>query len=126
MTFNPNQLASYEEARAQRDFLNGYGMEILPFDDERSKDGRVFAPGLFEWLPQREVQPGIYVPKWEGGPTAFPVPQDGERKFLHFRLRNGASGLNVGLTIDKLRRYPTATAYAVQELLREAASMAAR
>ncbi len=36
----------------------------------------------------------IYIPEY-GGP--YVVPEDGPRKFYHFRFQNGAEGFNVGL-----------------------------
>lgn len=74
---------------------------------------------------------GIYVPDWLGGPTGFPVPHyndDATGKkylFLHFRFRNGAQGMNVGLIMDKFRRYPNSPAYVLEALGREAEQLAA-
>lgn len=36
----------------------------------------------------------IYIPQFTNGP--FPTPQDGDKKFYHFRFLNGASGFNAG------------------------------
>jgi hypothetical protein len=40
---------------------------------------------------------------------------------LHFRFTNGREGFNVGLAIDKFKRYPNAASYVLGELAKEAA-----
>ncbi len=121
MTFNDLQLASYKDARELRDWLNAQpqfaGRQILAGDDEH---GVVSVPNVnMPWLPPTVQVPGIYIPKWEGGPTAFPVPHSGDKTFLHYRMANGFSGANVGLIMDKLRKYPTSIQYALDELVKE-------
>lgn len=120
--FNVNQLATYDEARAMRTYLGTIGGGVLDGDDE--KGVQFVANPSMPWLPPTQQIPGIYVPSWEGGPGGFAVPHDGDKRFLHFRFKNGASGMNVGLIIDKFRRYPNSPAYVLGEIAREAASMA--
>lgn len=121
-TFNPAQLATYEQARAVRDFLGTQvGGGVLSGDDEH---GIQTVPNVLFWLPPVQQVPGIYVPPWESGPHADPVPSDGNKKFLHYRFKNGAEGMNVGLIIDKFSRYPNSPDYVIRTLAEEAASMA--
>ena len=73
---------------------------------------------------------GIYIPGWEAGPGGFPAPhyfdeENGKKYyFLHFRFKNGAAGMNVGLIIDRFKRYPTSPAYVLESLAAEAAMLA--
>src|SRR5260370_35141637 len=73
---------------------------------------------------------GIYIPLWVGGPGGFAEPnytdtQSGKKYcFLHYRFRNGAEGMNVGLIMDKFSRYPMSPAYVMGALAAEAQSMA--
>lgn len=73
---------------------------------------------------------GIYTPEWLPGPAGFPEPHYFDEKsgkkyyFLHFRFRNGAEGMNVGLIMDKFRRYPNSPVYVTSVLAAEANSMA--
>lgn len=121
--FNNSQLASYDEARALRTFLGSrLGGGVLDGDDEHGIQ-TVSNPAM-PWMPPTPQVPGIYVPTWEGGPAGFQIPSDGNRKFLHFRLKNGAEGMNVGLIIDKFSRYPNSAEYVLRALADEANSMA--
>lgn len=110
MAFNQNQIASYDEARALRDYLNGTQQfadnQILPGDDQ-SLPAPVPDPN-FPWLPVKEPLIGIYIPAWSNVPGAGPAPNDGDKLFLHFRMTNprqGYKGFNVGLISDKFRRF---------------------
>jgi hypothetical protein len=116
--FNPAQLASYSEARALRSYLNSaMSTKILDADDE--KGAPVLVNPNFPWLPAQPVEAGIYRPKWEGGPAGFPEPRDGDRFFLHFRWSNGFSGQNVGLIVDKFKRYPNSPQYVLDSIRAE-------
>ena len=125
MIFNTNQLASYEQARALRDLLDQHkiGGGILPGDDEV---GVTLTPNLnFPWLPPVPQRVGIYLPVWQSGPGGFSEPNaigpDGAKLlFLHFRFQNGKEGLNVGLILDKFRRYPHSQEYVLGEIAKEA------
>jgi ATPase subunit of ABC transporter with duplicated ATPase domains len=68
---------------------------------------------------------GIYRPMWLSGPGSFPEPsytdENGWKYFyLHYRFKNGGEGMNVGLIIDKFKRYPTSPLYVLSELAKEA------
>lgn len=119
--FNPAQLATYDDARQLRDWLNATPqfakLQVLAGDDQHGIQ-QVVNPNM-PWLPPKAVVPGIYIPAWEGGPGGFPVPHIGDATFLHYRFANGFSGANVGLIIDKFKRYPTAQSYVLDELAKE-------
>lgn len=122
-TFNPAQLATYAQARVLREYFNAnlLGRGIPLGDDE---NGVTLVQNVnFPWLPPVPQKVGIYIPKWEGGPTAFEAPngvnQFGEKLFfLHFLFNNGFTN-NVGLCLDKFRRYPGQNAFVLNELNRE-------
>ena len=73
---------------------------------------------------------GIYTELWLGGPGNFPEPHYFDEKTgqhyypLLFRFHNGAAGMNVGLIMDKFRRYPSSPSYVLSTLAAEANSMA--
>src|SRR5678816_3712480 len=120
MAFNTNQLASYDEARALRDYINSTQQfaenNILAGDDEGSP---VPQPDPnFPWLPPITPKVGIYLPSW--GATGGPIPSDGDKLFLHYRMTNGKEGLNVGLWIDKFKRYPGNPSYVLGQLAADA------
>src|SRR5206468_1117562 len=95
--FNTNQLATWEQAREYANKLTAG--PIVVGNGVKPETG---SPGTS----------GIYLPEWIGGPGGFAEPnytdpQTGTKYFfLHYRFRNGAEGMNVGLIIDKFRRYP--------------------
>ncbi len=123
-TFNPAQLATYAEARALRDAMNNtqsfQANPILPGDDETAP-APVPDPN-FPWLPPKVPNVGIYIPHWESGPHGDVVPNDGDRLFLHYRMKDGKSGFNVGLWIDKFKRYPAAAEYVIRSLAMDVAN----
>ncbi len=47
---------------------------------------------------------GIYIPEYIG---PFATPEEGDRKFYHFRFRNGADGFNAGLVKRTMELFPT-------------------
>ena len=123
-TFNPEQLCSYSEARALRDALNAdprfaAPWNILPGDDEFGN--KPVSNPNFPWLPPTYPQIGIFVPPWEPGPHSDPVPfEPPDRYWLHFRIAaKPAIAFNVGLMIDRFRRYPNAPNYVVGQLSAE-------
>jgi hypothetical protein len=73
---------------------------------------------------------GIYTEYWLGGPGNFPDPHyfdatTGLNYYsLHFRFQNGAAGMNVGLIIDKFKRFPNSPLYVFGCLAAEADAMA--
>ncbi len=121
ITFNPAQLATYNQARALRDFLNFFYFQILPGDDENGTPQPQVDPN-FPWMPPKPVTCGIYLPPWEPGPGGFEEPngvdpETGEKTlYLHYRCANGKEGMNVGLCIDKFKRYPSSPQYVIKAL----------
>jgi hypothetical protein len=125
VTFNPEELATYEEARAIRDLLNSdtrfAGAQILMGDDENGATPQV-NPN-FPWLPPIVPQLGIHRLVWEGGPGGFQEPGISNAKFLHFRFSNGFDGMNVGLVRQKFKAYmlagPAGASYVMDQLAAE-------
>jgi hypothetical protein len=109
-TFNPAQLATLQEAKNLRGRLNSHPeffgtVKVLPGDT----------------LPVGST--GIYLPPWEAGPHSDPIPSGaGGKKFYHLRFSNNFEGMNVGLALDKFRRYPTSPLYVISELAKEVLS----
>ena len=115
VSFNIAQLATWDQARQYAKILSsgpivvGGGVHVENHDPNVS---------------------GIYIPNWSGGPAGFQEPNyidpvtGVKYLFLHFRFVNGASGMNVGLIMDKFKRYPNSPTYVLTALAQEAASMA--
>jgi hypothetical protein len=113
--FNTAQLATWNDARKMASLLSAgpivVGEGVLPESTDPDKSG-------------------IYIPSWDGGPGGFQEPnyvdpQTGvQYLFLHYRFLNGASGMNVGLIMDKFKRYPNSPTYVIMALAQEAASLA--
>jgi hypothetical protein len=113
--FNTAQLATWDQARQYAKTLSsgpivvGGGVHVENHDPKVS---------------------GIYIPSWDGGPGGFAEPFYVDPKtgvkslFLHYRFNNGASGMNVGLIMDKFKRYPNSPVYVLGALAQEAASLA--
>ncbi len=123
-TFNPAQLATYAEARALRDAINHnqrfVANPIIPGDDELAP---VPVPDPnFPWLPPKVPTVGIYIPHWESGPHGDVIPSDGDKLFLHFRMKDGKDGFNVGLWRDKFERYPNSPEYVFMSLAADVAN----
>lgn len=80
------QFTTLEEAKRIARELGAIGGGVLPYDandNERS---------------------GIYIAEYYG---PFATPQEGEKKFYHFRFRNGAEGFNAGLVKRTMEYAPT-------------------
>ena len=113
--FNLAQLSTYDEAR-----------EIA----QKLSAGPIVVGGGVKPENSNQDLSGIYRPSWLPGPGAFPEPNyvdevTGKKYyFLHFRFRNGAEGMNVGLIKDKFRRYPSSPLYVLGQLAQEANEMA--
>lgn len=110
--FNNAQLATWEEARQ-------LVAEITEFGKSFGQIG-----GGIKAENKNPKTSGIYIPEWEGGPLSFPVPSgensEGEPTFwLHLRFVNGREGVNVGLVLDRLRRYPFSHGYVLRALAQE-------
>lgn len=119
-TFNPAQLASYNQARQLREFLNRFNFQILPNDDEHGTPKPQPDPN-FPWMPPKPVECGIFLYPWESGPGGFEEPhgidpETGEELlYLGYKSKNGKQN-NVGLCIDKFKRYPGSPRYVVGAL----------
>jgi hypothetical protein len=115
--FNTNQLATWEQAR---DYAN------------KLTAGPIVVGGGVKPETADPAASGIYLPNWVGGPGGFAEPNytdpltGAKYFFLHYRFRNGAEGMNVGLIMDKFRRYPNSPAYVMMALAAEADAMAWR
>ena len=113
--FNTNQLATWEQARECANKLSG---------------GPIVVGAGVKPETSNPATSGIYLPEWVGGPGGFAEPNYTDPQtgvtylFLHFRFRNGAEGMNVGLILDKFRRYPNSPMYVMGALAAEANSMA--
>ena len=113
--FNRAQLATWQEARDLAAML--------------SRTGEAVGAGV---MPETKdpLTSGIYIPSWLAGPSNFPRPGevDPETKreylWLHLRFRNRAEGVCVGLVLDRLRRYPSAPGYVLQQLAVEVEGLA--
>jgi hypothetical protein len=80
------QFTTFEEAQRIAKEVGAIGGGVLPFQAED---------------PERS---GIYIAEYYG---PFATPEDGERKFYHFRFRNGAEGFNAGLVKRTMEYAPT-------------------
>lgn len=113
--FNTNQLATWEQARVTA---------------EKLMVGPIVVGGGVRPETSDPKTSGIYLPEWSSGPGGFAQPHytdpvTGEKYFhLHFRFRNGADGMNVGLIMDKFRRFPNSPGYVFVALAQEATQMA--
>ncbi len=118
MTYNLAQLATYKQAEALSLYLGTQvGGGVLPGTDEDPNA---------HWPPPG---PGTYRPVWTEAPWSeephYTDPITGDKYFyLHYRYYNGAEGMNVGLMLDKYKRYPASPQYVTSELAKEAAAMA--
>jgi hypothetical protein len=106
-TFNPAQLATWDDARVL----------VVRMNNFRQKTGALLGGGVVPETTDANTS-GIYVPSWTGGPGGFPEPNDVEnlKYWLHFRFANGVSGVNVGLILDKLARYGNNEMYVFSSL----------
>lgn len=113
--FNPAQLSTWDKARDLA---------------ARLSEGPIVVGGGVMPETSDPKTSGIYIPEWLGGPGQFPEPSgadeaSGEKTyFLHYRFRNGAKGMNVGLIADRFRRYPTSPIHVLSGLAEEAAMLA--
>lgn len=115
--FNTNQLATLEQARE-------YAVKL-------GAGPIVVGGGVLPETSDPAIS-GIYLPSWSGGPAGFEEPNytdpvtGAKYFFLHYRFHNGAAGMNVGLIMDKFRRYPNSPFYVMSALAAEADSMAVK
>ncbi len=101
-TFNDNELATWQQARELVAQINQF----------RQSSGVSMAGGVMPETTDPNTS-GIYVPSWSGGPGGFPEPSDepNAKFWLHYRFASGRAGVNVGLILDKIRRYGGNTVY---------------
>ena len=117
VAFNIAQLATWEQAREYANKLSA---------------GPIVVGGGVKPETSQTATSGIYLPEWLPGPAGFPEPYYTDEKtgktyqYLHFRFRNGAEGMNVGLIMDKFSRYPNSPLYVLSALAAEADSIAVR
>lgn len=113
---NTNQLSTIEQARALVAELNArnIGGGVLP----EFNSGTPAAPDF------RNERSGIFLLPWLPGPGNFPEPRFGDALPYLLKFNNGAGGNNVGLILDKLRRYPTSPEYVYGEIAKEVNAMA--
>lgn len=113
--FNLSQLATWEQARELATKLGA---------------GPIVVGGGVKPESTDPNQSGIYKPEWLPGPGSFPEPayvdpETGARYLqLYYRFNNGASGMNVGLILDKFKRFPSSPLYVLSALAAEADLMA--
>ena len=112
--FNVAQLATWEQAR-----------EIAA----RLSQGPIVVGNGVAPESSNAARSGIYIPEWLTH-TGFAVPHhvdaDGKQYlYLHFRFKNGAEGMNVGLVREQFKRYATSPLY-VQKCLADEAALLAR
>lgn len=83
-----DQLSTLNEALALAEEINRFGIGggINPYD------------------PENPNKSGIYIP-WYGIMVYF-LPGTKDRKFYHFRFKNGTSGINVGLVLQSKANSP--------------------
>lgn len=81
------QYTTLDEAKTIAKQLSEIGGGVLPYNSDDSDAS------------------GIYIPEYLQGP--FATPTDGDRKFYHFRFRNGADGINAGLVKAIMQMCPT-------------------
>jgi hypothetical protein len=113
--FNRAQLATWDEARHLALTLSSGALVVGGGVRPETQDARTS---------------GVYVPTWLGGPAGFGEPAERDEKtgreyfWIHFRFLNGAEGVNAGLILDRLRRYPTASLYVLSALAAEVEGLA--
>lgn len=122
MSFALAQLATLDEAKSLAAQINTVKF-FKPGAQEPAAIGGGVAP-----LSDRSDVSGIYIPDWYtlGGPAPSETNEEGKTEFYyHFRFQNGVEGVNVGLVLDRLQRYPSAPLYVLKALFDEVESLAA-
>lgn len=111
--FNAAQLVTWDQARELATQLTALGI------------GRGVKPESGDM-----DQSGLYTELWSPGPGGFPEPNGVDPKTgkptapILMRFNNGAAGVNVGLVLDKFKRFPSSPQYVLRELGKEVDSMA--
>lgn len=93
-----SQFLTLAEAKQIAQKLGDIGGGVLPHKPETE----VETPSV--WGVPEDDASGIYIPAYIG---PFATPEQGDKKFYHFRFRNGASGFNAGLVKRTMEYAPT-------------------
>ncbi len=93
------QFVTLDDAKAIAKTLTdaGIGGGVLPYNP---------ATELDDHAPFQNTDPdrsGIYIPSF----APFDTPSQGDKKFYHFRFRNGAEGVNAALVKATMMMCPT-------------------
>lgn len=92
-----SQFTTLAEAKAVAAQLSEIGGGVLPYNPD--KELETDPPGQ-----NSDPNPsGIYIPVF----GYFPTPEQGDKKFYHFRFHNGAEGFNAGLVKAEMATFPT-------------------
>lgn len=67
------------------------------------KIGTEIGGGVAAYNESNSAKSGIYIPEY----GRFGTPEDGDRKFYHFRFNSGVDGFNVGLIKGSMLIFPT-------------------
>ena len=123
MSFNLAQLATLDQAKELAAQINA-----TKFVDPKTGQPALIGRGVAAYSENNAIS-GIYIPEWltdAGFEAPSEVNPEGQREFYyHFRFQNGVEGVNVGLVLDRLQRYPSAPAYVLKALFDEVESLAA-
>jgi hypothetical protein len=93
-----SQFVTLEEAKRLAKELGNIGGGVLPYRPE----AEIEQPAV--WGEEDPAQQsGIYIPDY----GYFATPSQGDKKFYHFRFRNGANGFNAGLVKRTMEYAPT-------------------
>jgi hypothetical protein len=96
-----SQFVTLEEAKRLAKELGTIGGGVLPHNPNTEQEQPVM------WGMEDFTDPnlsGIYIPSYAG---PFGTPEQGAKKFYHFRFRNGANGFNAGLVKRTMEYAPT-------------------
>lgn len=107
------QLSTLDQSRQLVEELNarGIGGGVLPEVNTGSPESPNF----------ENDKSGIYLERWDG---PFIRPDEGDYKPYLLRFQNGVGGMNVGLMLDKLKRFKMAPEYCYRTFAAEVDAMA--
>ena len=129
--FNEAQLSTLEQARALQKLINSVNFA-------RPGESDLFIGGRVSPETENNGTSGIYIPDdfyvapinsssttWPLPSTSLPDDPETAAHFFCLRFENGVSGFNVGLIVDRLRKYPSAPYYVLNQLRLEVDDFAA-
>lgn len=129
--FNEAQLSTVEQARALLALINATNF-ARPGDSPTLIGGGVLPESERNDLSGIYIPDDFYVAPINSNATTWPLPgtsqpDDPETGAHNICLRfvNGAQGFNVGLIVDRLRKYPSAPYYVLNQLRLEVDAFAA-